>query len=140
MLMNKNDEIIKALKPHLPVVKKWITDYTQAHSPDAISISDFRFSRLPQHYPRKILDTAKVVIVDKVEMIPLTQLGISGLDEFEYLNATGVTYFNTYFIDKNYSQAESVHFHELVHIVQWYHLGIDIFLLLYGLELKKKWI
>ena len=135
--MDKNDEIIKALKPYLPRVKKWIIDYVREHSLEARSISDFHFSQLSQYYTKRILDATKIVIVDKVEMIPLARLGVPGFDEFEHLNASGVTYFNTYFIHKDYSRIESVHFHELVHIVQWNHLGIDRFLLLYGLGLKE---
>ena len=135
--MNKDSGIIESLRAYLPVVKKWIVNYVQEHKPEAKSVSEFRFSRLPYYYPKKILDTAKVVIVDKAIMIPLSRLGIQGFDDFENLNAAGVTYFNTYFVSKKYANLESIHFHELVHISQWDYLGIDTFLLLYGLGLKK---
>ena len=135
--MNENSIIIESLRPYLSVVKKWIIDYVEENKPEAKNVSEFGFSRLPYYYPKKILDTAKVVIVDKVIMIPLSQLGIQGFDDFENLDAAGVTYLNTYFVSRKYANLESIHFHELVHISQWYYLGIDTFLLLYGLGLKK---
>ncbi|MBF0523148.1 MAG: hypothetical protein HQL24_08850 [Candidatus Omnitrophica bacterium] len=135
--MNENKIIIDTLKPFLPTVKNWIIDYVKEHSLESKTVSEFGFSRLLQYFPKTILDTARVVIIDKVKMIPLSQLGIPWFGDFESMDAIGVTYMNTYFVNKNYVNQESIHFHELVHIVQWYHLGIDAFVLLYGLGLKK---
>jgi hypothetical protein len=43
----------------------------------------------------------------------------------------GITYKNTFFVNQNLL-TESLHFHELVHVVQWERLGADNFLLAYG--------
>lgn len=135
--MNENQIIIDTLKPFLPTVKKWIIDYVTEYSLESKPVSEFGFSRLSQYFPKNILDTAKVVVIEKVETIPLSRLGIPWFEDFESMNVTGVTYLNTYFVNKNSVNQESIHFHELVHVVQWDHLGIDAFLLLYGFGLKK---
>ena len=52
------------------------------------------------------------------------------------MDAGGITYLNTYFVRADQSHAESLHFHELVHVIQWRLLGPENFLALYadGLE------
>ncbi|MFT3782674.1 MAG: hypothetical protein QM790_11725 [Nibricoccus sp.] len=50
---------------------------------------------------------------------PLSQLGAKGFEELEFLDAAGITYLDTFFIDERYAGVESLHFHELVHIIQW---------------------
>ncbi len=49
---------------------------------------------------------------------------------------TGITYKDTFFINQNH-RTESLHFHELTHVVQWERLGIDNFLLAYGVGLMQ---
>jgi hypothetical protein len=46
----------------------------------------------------------------------------------------GITFKDTFFL-KQGCDSEAVHFHELVHVVQWARLGIDNFLLAYGFGL-----
>ena len=48
----------------------------------------------------------------------------------------GITYLDTYFIKRTQASDEALHFHELVHVVQWRALGPERFLRTYadGLE------
>jgi hypothetical protein len=55
-----------------------------------------------------------------------------GLAQFEQTSFWGITYKNTYFIRHEHSLNEAVHFHELVHVIQWGRLGVDTFLLTYA--------
>jgi hypothetical protein len=48
----------------------------------------------------------------------------------------GITYKDTFFVS-HLHQTESLHFHELVHVVQWERLGVDNFLLAYGAGLMQ---
>ena len=48
----------------------------------------------------------------------------------------GITFRDTFFI-RHPHQSESLYFHELVHVVQWDRLGIDHFLLAYGVGLMQ---
>ncbi len=52
------------------------------------------------------------------------------------MEAGGITYLDTYFVRADEAQSESLHFHELVHVIQWRLLGPEKFLALYadGLE------
>jgi len=60
-------------------------------------------------------------------------MGLTGFDEFENLDAAGITYLNSFFVRHGYERDESLHFHELVHVVQWQHLGPDKFIMAYAL-------
>ena len=50
--------------------------------------------------------------------------------------AAGITYLDTFFVVADQARDESLHFHELVHVIQWRILGPERFLWLYadGLE------
>lgn len=51
------------------------------------------------------------------------------------MSFSGITFKDTFFIQRGLESEESLHFHELVHVVQWARLGIHKFLLAYGLGL-----
>ena len=63
-------------------------------------------------------------------------MGLHRFGDFERGDFDGVTYLNTYFIKRRKAADEELHFHELIHIVQWRLLGPKRFLKLYadGLE------
>ena len=50
---------------------------------------------------------------------------------------SAITFLDTYFIHPNAAADESVHFHELVHVIQWQTLGPKEFLLLYAAGLVE---
>jgi len=54
---------------------------------------------------------------------------------FESGVVLGITYLDTYFVRRGEEASESLHFHELVHIAQWTHLGMDDFIGKYALGL-----
>lgn len=60
-------------------------------------------------------------------------MGLAGFDEFENLDAASITYLSSYFVRHGYERDESLHFHELVHVVQWQHLGPEHFIMAYAL-------
>ena len=60
-------------------------------------------------------------------------MGLAGFDEFENLDADGITYLDSFFVRHGHERDESLHFHELVHVVQWQHLGPDQFIMAYAL-------
>ena len=53
------------------------------------------------------------------------------------MQLAGITFKDTFFLQQGQS-SESLHFHELVHVVQWARLGVDNFLLAYGLGLIQR--
>jgi hypothetical protein len=77
-----------------------------------------------------------VVFVPRVPVPPLSAMGLDRFSDFEQMDAGGITYLNTYFVRADQSHSESLHFHELVHVIQWRLLGPEKFLAFYadGLE------
>ena len=53
------------------------------------------------------------------------------------MNAIGITYKNTYFIKKGNENNLTLHFHELVHVLQWQHLGAKDFISRYIKEILQ---
>ena len=77
-----------------------------------------------------------MTVADKVPFPPLSHIGLHELSGMEQMPLTGITYKDTFFINQNH-RTESLHFHELTHVVQWERLGIDNFLLAYGVGLMQ---
>jgi hypothetical protein len=128
---------LEELTAKLPLVKKWIEDTLTSHAPQARTVASYRFARLPQFYPEALLTTAKVVVVDRVPVPPLTDIGLPEFAEFVNGDYAGITYKDTYFLRTEAVMNESTHFHELVHVVQWQHLGVEGFLMAYGQGLAQ---
>jgi hypothetical protein len=63
-------------------------------------------------------------------------MGLDRFAAFERMNMAGITYLDTFFVRADQAGDESLHFHELVHVIQWRILGPERFLWLYadGLE------
>lgn len=59
-------------------------------------------------------------------------MGLAEFAEFEQTSFDGITYKDTYFIRKDHAGDEFIHFHELVHVIQWRELGVEAFLLAYA--------
>jgi hypothetical protein len=85
---------------------------------------------------RKLLDSTKVVSVNRVPLPPLSRMGLHRFNEFESGDYDGITYLDTFFVKYTGAGNEVLHFHELIHVVQWRLLGPERFLKLYadGLE------
>jgi hypothetical protein len=119
-----------------PLVAGWIQQTLASHSTAAKPVDSFGFTRLPQCYGPELLASSRAVVLAKVPMPPLSAMGLSRFSDFEHMDAGGITYLNTYFVRADYANDESLHFHELVHVIQWRLLGPERFLRLYadGLE------
>ena len=120
-----------------PFVRDWIARTLAATAAEAKPVAALKFPRLPQFYSPDLLSRAKVVFVDKCPVTPLSAIGLKQFAEFENLNAAGMTYLDTFFVLRNEAERESLHFHELVHVVQWQLLDAERFLALYADGLEK---
>jgi hypothetical protein len=119
-----------------PLIAGWIKKTLAAHASAARPVASLGFSRLPNYYDAQLLASSMVVLVPRVPMPPLSAMGLDRFREFEQMDAGGITYLNTYFVRADQSHSASLHFHELVHVLQWRLLGPGKFLALYadGLE------
>jgi hypothetical protein len=110
----------------------WVDDLLARHAAAARPVSAFGFARLPQWFPAPLLRAAGVIEVETVPTPPLARLGVGGFEEMEHGGAAGITFRDTYFVRRPLARDESLHFHELVHVVQWRHLGPERFLAAYA--------
>lgn len=119
-----------------PKLISWIGDTLTASSAQARSVASLGFRRLPYYFSQVILNSAKVVSVDSLPMPPLTKLGLTQFADFERGDFDSITYLDTFFVKQQCSHDEGLHFHELIHVLQWRLLGPKRFLAIYadGLE------
>jgi hypothetical protein len=52
-------------------------------------------------------------------------------------NYDGITYLDTFFVKRRSAAQERLHFHELIHVVQWRSLGPEAFLAAYAAGLEN---
>ncbi|MCX6951871.1 MAG: hypothetical protein NTV51_06860 [Verrucomicrobia bacterium] len=123
----------QALQQRLPMVRAWIDHVLAAHAGKARPVADCGFARLGSYYSGSLLASAHVIVVEHVPTPPLMALGLEGFTEFERMDAAGITYLSSFFVRAGYEDDESLHFHELVHVVQWQHLGPERFITAYAL-------
>jgi hypothetical protein len=131
------DDIIRRFHAALPQVGAWIDQYIQMHAADARQVSTLGFKRLSLCYPKDLLERAKVVSVDRVPYPPVESFGLPEFASMQQMAFAGITFKDTFFIQRGRESDELLHFHELVHVVQWKRLGVDRFLLAYGLGLHR---
>jgi hypothetical protein len=126
-------EEFQAVYPH---VIGWIRQTLAVHEKRAHTVGSMGFTRLPLYFSRKLLETAKVVAVDRVPVPPLSAIGLSRFAEFETGDYDGITYLDTFFLKQSRAADEELHFHELIHVVQWRLLGPERFLASYAAGLE----
>ena len=120
-----------------PLIAGWIQKTLAEHATAAKPVASFGFSRLPDYYDAQLLASSKAVVVPRVPMPPLSAMGLDRFRDFEQMEAGGITYLNTYFVRADHAHDESLHFHELVHVIQWRLLGAERFLALYAEGLER---
>ena len=130
------NDIIRRFHTALPRVRQWIEQLLDAHADRARAVSTLGFTRLLACLPRDLLERAKVVTVERVPFPPVDQFGLPELTLMQQMSFDGITFRDTFFLRQGRT-SEELHFHELVHVVQWARLGVDNFLLAYGLGLLQ---
>ena len=129
--MNMQNDLIQRFHTALPGIRQWIEEFLNEHRGRARSVSTLGFKRLPTCFPQELLERAKVVMVPRVQFPPVDRFGVPELASMQQMPLAGITFKDTFFLQQDQT-SESLYFHELVHIVQWATLGIDKFLLAYG--------
>ena len=118
-----------------PPLISWIRNTLTASAPGAQTVASRGFWRLPLYFTQQTLASTKVVLADRLPMPPLSSMGLTRFAEFERGDFDGIN-LDTLFLKPTQANNEKMHFHELVHVIQWQLLGPDRFLSLYasGLE------
>jgi hypothetical protein len=115
-----------------PKVQAWIQKTLAAYEKDAQPIASMHFARLPLYFDYDLLETVKFIPINQVPMPPLSAMGLDRFAAFEQGNFHGVTYLDRYFIKRTVVTEEALHFHELIHVIQWRLLGPEGFLAAYA--------
>lgn len=130
------DDIIRRFYITLPRVRQWIDKLLDAHTDRSCSVSTLGFARLSANLPQELLERAKIVTVERVPFPPVDQFGLPELRLMQQMSFDGITFRDTLFLRQG-RVSEELCFHELVHVIQWARLGVDKFLLAYGLGLLQ---
>jgi len=120
-----------------PKVMGWIQQTLLAHKTLARPVTAKNFRRLPLYFSKAQIEAAKFVVVNRVPVPPLSSMGLSRFNEFERGDYDGVTYLDTYFLKRAGADDESLHFHEMIHVVQWRLLDAEFFVAMYAGGLEK---
>ena len=121
---------------HYPGLIGWIRATLAAHKPDARPVASAGFARLPRYFSKELLASSKFVAVDRAPTPPLAALGLSRFAVFALSDPDGITYLDTFFVRRGRATDEGLHFHELIHVVQWRLLGPENFLAAYAAGLQ----
>lgn len=120
----------------IPQMRGWIAELHAAHGSTATRVGRLPFARLTSYWPPTLLEQAQAVTVDHIPFPPVSAYGLPEFESLAAMPLAGITFGNMYFIHETHL-AESVHFHELVHVAQWRALGIEDFLLTYALGVAR---
>ncbi|MGF1452851.1 MAG: hypothetical protein ACFB21_12340 [Opitutales bacterium] len=123
---------LRALKKELPSMEAWIVGYVDEHRERRQPVADAGFVRLPQYFTEARLQTSYFAIVDRIKLPPVHGVGLPDLSTLMPENLAGITYLDTYFLLPAYRGYEALHFHELIHTIQWAELGVQPFLYHYA--------
>ncbi len=126
----------------IPMIRSWIERTVAAHAasarPVGALVERLGFRRLPGYFDAAFLRRVRCVAVERVPLPPLVPAGLRRFSGFGAARWAGITYGDTYFVQRLHEQSESLHFHELIHAVQWDCLGADRFIRAYARGLLRE--
>jgi hypothetical protein len=88
----------------------WIQQKLDAHAGEKRPVASFKFPQLPRYFSVELLNSARVVITDRLPRPPLAALGLVEFASFETRPMGGITYQETYFLQPTAATDESLHF------------------------------
>jgi hypothetical protein len=120
-----------------PHVLAWMRQTLADYADEAQTVASRGFTRLPLYFSGELLASTKFVALERLPMPPLSSLGISRFAQFERGDFDGITYLDTFFLKRRRVADERLHFHELIHVIQWRLLGPASFLAAYADGLQR---
>lgn len=120
----------------LEIIEEWIHQINASHEASKESCSIFQ-NQFSGYYSPNFLKSAHFVVVEKIPKPDFPELREAGLGQFIDTNFDGITYDDTYYIQRPAAQDLRLHFHELVHVLQWRYLTPSGFIKRYITEIQK---
>ena len=119
----------------MTLVKSWIRNTLASHHSARIRMTDLNFRRLPSYFEEDTLQNTYVIYTDKIPVFPFEEMNLPLFPEMNSINVAGITYMDSFFALDYLKKDEVLHFHELIHTIQWKLLGAEKFLELYAIGL-----
>ena len=104
------------------LIDQWI-DQTLLDFSDKKVSCNFHLSDFNGFYPLEFLSASSFVVVNEIPKPNFPELRQAGLGDFIDMDVDAITYKDTYFIKRGKEDNLVLHFHELVHVLQWKYLG-----------------
>jgi hypothetical protein len=120
-----------------PKMLDWIHETLASYRKAARTVASMQFARLPLYFGNILLQDAHYVPINRVPIPPLSTMGLKRFAAFVQGDSDGITYLNTYFLKRRHVSNEALHFHELIHVIQWQSLGPERFLKTYAEGLER---
>lgn len=117
-------------------IEQWVQEVNFSYKADRQCCSIFE-ERFEGFYSPDFLKTAFFVVVEEVPKPDFPDLRETGLGDFIDMEVAGITYNDTYYIKKRFVTDSQLHFHELVHVIQWRELSMRGFIERYIREIQK---
>ncbi|GIU45615.1 hypothetical protein [Shewanella algidipiscicola] len=116
-------------------IEKWIHRVNSSHREvrRSCSVLEEHFNGF---YSPEFLKTAFFVVTDEIPKPDFLGLREAGLGGFIDMDVDGITYNDTYYVKKEAANELRLHFHELVHVLQWRELAPQGFIERYIREIQ----
>ncbi len=116
-------------------IEQWIHQTNSAHTEVRRSCSVFE-AYFKGFYLPDFLETAFFVVTDEIPKPDFPELREVGLGDFIDMDVGGITYNDTYYVKQGAANELRLHFHELVHVLQWRELTPQGFIERYIREIQ----
>jgi hypothetical protein len=141
-LISVNPWLLKAMTSQdfqrvYPLITDWIDQTLRTHASFARPVASVGFARLSRCFSSAILASSKYIPVINCPVPPLASWGLHQFSDFQKMVPDGITYLDSYFVRDEKEGAEDLHFHELIHVIQWKLLGPGRFIAYYADGLEK---
>ncbi|NOG30550.1 hypothetical protein HLB35_00025 [Halomonas sp. TBZ9] len=103
-------------------ITQWVEKTNQAFAPHRRSCRKWK-APLAGYFSERFLSQCHYVIVPEIPLPDESLLQSVGIESAFFNHVAGLTLDNTYYLLPSVADALNVHFHELIHVAQWQHLG-----------------
>ncbi len=120
----------------LAKINGWIDKTLEDHAGNKVACERFA-TDFNGFYTPALLSASYYVIVPQLPKPDFPELRQAGFGDLIDADFNGITYKNTYFVKQGKERNLNLHFHELVHVVQWQILEAEAFIIRYMDEILR---
>jgi hypothetical protein len=128
---------VSAINKAVSGMIEWVERTNAIYQEGSKSIKDYHLPHVALYFPDELLNKVHIVPIDQLPIPHLSLLGFKELTDFEQADSRAITLDQMYYIKPSCVEDEKIHFHELIHVLQWQILGKEKFLFIYGLSLLQ---